>query len=57
MKTVWSVIAGLALAAGGEKVGWEKPDAALGVASATGKPVCWYFLSGEMVKGAEQAGC
>jgi len=67
MKATWSGI-GLVLAlaglpaegratAGGEKVAWEKPEAALGVAAATGKPVCWYFLSGEMVKGQPQAGC
>ena len=56
MKSAWSVIAVLALA-GGEKVAWEKPDNALPAAAATGKPVCWYFLSGEMVKGSPQEGC
>jgi len=56
MKAVWSAIAVLALAAG-EKVAWEKPDNALSVSAATGKPVCWYFLSGEMVKGTPQEGC
>jgi hypothetical protein len=66
MKALWSVIGLLALAglpaegrakAGGDKVAWEKPDNALGVSVATGKPVCWYFLSGEMLKGSPQAGC
>lgn len=56
MKAVWSVIGVLALL-GGEKVQWEKPDAALPVAQATGRPVCWYFLSGEMEKGKPQASC
>jgi len=56
MKAVWSAIAVLALAAG-EKVAWEKPDNALSVSAATGKPVCWYFLSGELVKGTPQEGC
>jgi hypothetical protein len=60
MKVVWSVIA-LALAAGvpggasakagGEKVAWEKPETALATAGATGKPVCFYFLTNEIVKG------
>ncbi len=50
MKTAWSVIAMLALA-GGEKVAWDKPDAAFGVSAATGKPVCLYFLTTEIVKG------
>lgn len=57
MKAVWSVIVVAALAAGGEKVAWEKPDNALPTAAATGRPVCWYFLTGEMVKGAETPGC
>jgi len=57
MKAIWSVIGLLALAGGGEKVLWEKPDNALPVAAATGKPVCWYFLSGELIKGQPQAGC
>jgi hypothetical protein len=57
MKAAWSVIVMAALAGGGEKVAWEKPDNALPVAAATGKPVCWYFLSGEMVKGTETPGC
>ena len=55
MRMVWSVIAMLALT--GEKVAWEKPENALGVSAATGRPVCWYFLSGEMAKGSPQAGC
>jgi hypothetical protein len=57
MNKAWSAIAVLALAAGGEKVAWEKPDNALGVSAATGKLVCWYFLSGEMVKGTPQGSC
>jgi hypothetical protein len=56
MKAVWSVIGVLALL-GGERVQWEKPDNAIPVASVTGKPICWYFLAGEMVKGQPQAGC
>lgn len=56
MKAIWSVIGVLALAAG-DKVQWEKPDNALPVAAVTGKPVCWYFVSGEMVKGKPQESC
>ena len=50
MKAVWGLIGLLALA-GGEKVAWEKPDAAFGASAATGKPVCLYFLTTEVVKG------
>ena len=57
MKVVWSVIAVAALVGGGEKVAWEKPENALPAAAATGKPVCWYFLTGEMVKGVQTPGC
>ena len=51
MKAVWSVVGLLALAGGGEKVAWEKPDTAFGSSAATGKPVCLYFLTTEIVKG------
>jgi len=51
MKAVLSVIALLAAAGGGEKVAWEKPDAAFGTAAAAGRPVCLYFLTTEIVKG------
>lgn len=57
MKAAWSVIVAAALAGGGEKVAWEKPDSALPAAAATGKPVCWYFLSGEVVKGVPTEVC
>jgi hypothetical protein len=56
MKAVWSVIV-VASLMGGEKVAWERPDNALPVAAATGKPVCWYFLTGEQVRGVETPGC
>jgi hypothetical protein len=35
-----------ALAEAKAKVDWVKPDAAAMTAAATGKPVCWYFLTG-----------
>jgi hypothetical protein len=55
---LWSVILPLALAgAGGEKVAWTKPEAAFGASAQSGRPICWYFLSGEIVKGQPQAGC
>ena len=59
MKTLVLMVAALAgLGAGGEKVVWEKkPETALAVAAATGKPICWYFLTGETIKGKETAGC
>ena len=54
MKIALSMIAVLALAAG-EKVAWEKPENACATAAATGKPVCYYFLTNEMVKGGGES--
>jgi hypothetical protein len=49
----------LAWAAQGDgKVAWEKKaETALAASAATGKPVCFYFTTGEQVKGKEAPGC
>ena len=35
-----------------DRIIWEKPDAALGRAAATGKPVLWYFINNLLTKEA-----
>ncbi len=60
MKGGWSaaILAAACLAAGpGEKVKWEKPDASFTLAAAANKPICWFFLGGEAVKGEPTQGC
>jgi hypothetical protein len=56
----WSAASILALAgmaaAAGEKVAWDKPDAAFGKAAATGKLICWYFLVNEVDKPGAESG-
>jgi hypothetical protein len=45
-------------AAANDKVAWEKKaETALAASAATGKPVCFYFTTGEQVKGREAPGC
>jgi hypothetical protein len=38
-----------------DKITWEKPDAALSKATATGKPVLWYFINNQMTKDSPAA--
>ena len=47
-------LAGMAMA--GEKVAWEKPDAAFAKSAATGRPICWYFLLNEVDKPGAESG-
>jgi hypothetical protein len=60
MKGGWSavILAAACLAAGpGDKVRWEKPDASFAAASVQNKLICWFFTTGEAVKGEPAAGC
>ncbi len=60
MKSGWSAAA-LAVAClaagGGDKVRWEKPETAFRTAAAANKPICWFFTTGEAVKGQPTPSC
>jgi len=63
MKTIgWAAAAVLGLAAGAaagnDKVAWEtKAETALAASAATGKPVCFYFMTAEQGKGKGAPSC
>ncbi len=58
MKWSSALLAAACLAAGpAEKVKWEKPDASFAIAAAQNKLICWYFLTGEAVKGEAAPSC
>src|SRR5437016_8708186 len=45
----------LSLAASDDKITWEKADGALAKATATGKPVLWYFINNQFSKDSASA--